>query len=71
LIKPGLYRHSKSGKLYTLHFIETDSETLEERISYQAEYGERKRWTRPIKMWDELVEINGKLVERFVKEGES
>lgn len=26
-----------------------------------------KLWVRPLKMWDELVEIDGKQVERFVR----
>ena len=64
MIKKGIYQHFK-GNYYELIDFAIDSETLEEMIIYQALYGEKKLWVRPLKMWDELVEYNGEKVRRF------
>ena len=67
-IKPGIYRHSKTGNLYKVHFVAKDSETLENMVVYEALYDNQlsKFWTRPAKMWFEEVEVGGKKVPRFV-----
>src|SRR5699024_5317212 len=41
------------------------SETLEPMVVYRPLYGEGKLWVRPASMWEELVELDGKLVPRF------
>ena len=67
-IKPGIYRHSKKGTLYKVHFVAKHSETLEDIVAYEALYDNQlsKFWTRPAKMWFEEVEVEGKKVPRFV-----
>jgi hypothetical protein len=67
-MKPGIYKHSKSQKLYKVHFITKHSETLEDMVVYEALYDNdmSKYWVRPLEMFEELVEIDGKKVPRFV-----
>ena len=64
LVKGGLYRHFK-GNDYTLLSVARHSETLEELVVYQAMYGEKGIWVRPLKLFVEEVEQNGKRVPRF------
>lgn len=58
------YRHYK-GKDYLVLYQAKHSETLEDLVVYQALYGERGIWVRPLEMFLEDVEVNGKIVERF------
>lgn len=58
------YQHYK-GKTYKLIGIAKHSETLEEMVVYQAEYGDNAIWVRPKDMFFEKVEVDGKLVDRF------
>ncbi len=60
----GKYRHFK-GKEYEALYIAKDSETGEETVVYRALYGDGQIWVRPLRMWNELVEKDGKQVERF------
>jgi len=62
--KKGVYRHFKGNEYELLH-IANDSETLEKLVVYQARYGEKEVWVRPLSMWDEVVEYEGKKVTRF------
>ena len=62
--KPGVYRHFK-GNLYRLVSLATHSETLEPMVVYQALYGERGLWVRPLSMWAEAVDRNGQVQPRF------
>ncbi len=64
MITPGIYKHYK-GNLYELIGIANHSETLERMVLYRALYGEGEMWVRPISMWDELVQLDGKTVHRF------
>jgi len=68
-IKPGIYKHSKKGTLYRVHFVAKHSETLENMVVYEAVESDTKAsskfWVRPAKMWFEEVEIDGKKVPRF------
>lgn len=68
MIKPGIYKHSKSGKEYKLLFTAKHSETLEDMVVYEALYDNdlSKIWVRPASMWGEEVEIDGNKVPRFV-----
>jgi superfamily II DNA or RNA helicase len=63
-IKPGKYVHFK-GNEYEVIGIAAHSETEEELVVYRALYGEGGLWVRPVAMWDEAVEHNGRRVKRF------
>ena len=62
----GFYRHFK-GNLYQLLMIATHSETRERMVVYQALYGERGIWVRPLAMWQETVQHDGVATPRFTK----
>lgn len=64
MFQKGIYRHYK-GNLYELIDIANHSETLEKMVLYRALYGEGELWVRPISMWDEIVEVDGRKVKRF------
>lgn len=63
-MKVGIYKHYK-GNLYKVICIARHSETEEELVVYQALYGKYEHWVRPIAMFSEAVEVDGKLVKRF------
>ncbi len=63
-MKTGKYRHYK-GNEYEVLGVATHSETLEKMVVYRALYGENEIWVRPLYMWDEEVEVDGKTVKRF------
>jgi hypothetical protein len=58
------YRHFKGNEYLVLH-VAKHSETLEEFVVYQALYGERGIWIRPLEMFLEQKEVNGTFVNRF------
>lgn len=60
----GKYEHYKGNK-YQVLGIALHSETLEELVTYKALYGEHLTWVRPLKMFLEDVEIDGKKQPRF------
>ena len=65
----GKYKHYK-GKEYKVIGIATHSETLEEMVIYEALYeiedkGFNSLWVRPKKMFEEQIEHNGTMVNRF------
>ncbi|MDO4153686.1 MAG: DUF1653 domain-containing protein [Clostridia bacterium] len=35
------------------------------RVQFPSPYGEGKLWVRPVSMWNETVEKDGKTVKRF------
>ena len=63
-VKIGKYRHFK-GNEYEVLYVAKHSETLEELVVYRALYGEGEVWVRPLKMWNERVERDGKTFPRF------
>ncbi len=65
-VQPGKYRHFK-GKEYEVVGIARHSETLEELVVYRALYGDGGLWVRPVAMWDETVQHEGRSVPRFTK----
>jgi hypothetical protein len=67
-LKLGKYRHFK-GKEYEVVGLAKHSETLEEMVVYRALYGKKQIWVRPLKVFLEKVEIDGKKVPRFKYEG--
>lgn len=68
-IKPGRYRHFK-GKEYEVLGVARHSETEEELVVYRALYGDFVLWVRPVSMWNETVERDGKTFRRFTYIGE-
>ena len=63
-MKLGIYKHYK-GNEYKVLGVAKHSETLEELVVYQAMYGEMDLWVRPMKMFTENVEVDGKTTSRF------
>ena len=68
-IKPGRYRQFK-GKEYEVLGVARHSETEEELVVYRALYGDFGLWVRPVSMWNETVERDGKTFHRFTYIGE-
>ena len=66
-LKPGIYRHNKTGNLYKVHFVAKHSENLEDLVCYEALYENdlSKFFVRPLASFTEIVEINGKKVARY------
>ena len=58
------YRHFK-GNIYRVLHIAKHSDTLEDLVVYQAMYGERGIWVRPLAMFEEEIERDGKTCRRF------
>lgn len=58
------YRHFKGNEYLVLH-VARHSETLEEYVVYQALYGEKGIWVRPLEMFLSAKEVEGKEVYRF------
>ena len=66
-----IWQHYK-GNQYKIIEIARHSETLELLVIYQAlynseQFGNNAIWARPLSMWQEIVEYNGKKLSRFVK----
>jgi len=68
-LKPGKYRHYK-GPLYEVIDVAKHSETEEELVVYRTLYGEFSLWVRPLDMFTEEIEYEGKMVKRFTYVGE-
>lgn len=64
MLKIGRYQHFK-GNFYQVLYIARHSETQESMVVYQPEYGERAIWVRPLVMFDETIEREGKTIKRF------
>ena len=64
MIEKGIYRHFK-GQFYAVDTIAKHSETDELYVVYQALYGERGLWVRPLDMFDETIEREGVRLKRF------
>ncbi|MEG1834753.1 MAG: DUF1653 domain-containing protein [Oscillospiraceae bacterium] len=62
--KIGKYRHFK-GNEYEALCIAKNTETLQDMVIYKALYGEGGIWARPLSMWNETVERDGKTFKRF------
>jgi len=66
MIESGRYQHFK-GNFYQVLHVAKHSETQELLVVYQPEYGERDIWVRPLAMFDETIERDGKILKRFSK----
>lgn len=58
------YQHYKGG-IYKVHAIGRHTETEEQMVFYSDNDG--KWWARPLVMWVEYVEYEGKIVARFTR----
>jgi hypothetical protein len=65
-VRPGRYRHYK-GNDYEVIGIARHSETEEEMVVYRQLYGDHSLWVRPLTMFLEQVEVDGRLVPRFAR----
>jgi len=63
-LKPGRYRHYKGGE-YAVQGIATHSETGEQLVVYTPLYGSGGLWVRPLSMFFETVNFDGKELPRF------
>lgn len=63
-LQPGRYRHYKGGE-YLVLGIARHSETDEELVVYQPQYGEGALWVRPLAMFLESVSTVQGLQPRF------
>ena len=64
MIELGYYRHFK-GKIYEVIAVAKHSETEEEMVVYKSH--NQGIWVRPMSMWSEMVERDGKIFPRFKK----
>ncbi len=62
--RPGRYRHYK-GNDYLVLGVARHTETEEPLVVYQALYGERGWWVRPLTMFCSTVEFAGQPIPRF------
>lgn len=63
-LQPGLYRHFKGGE-YKVMAVARHSETQEQLVVYRPLYGDSGVWVRPLDMFLEMTELEGKTVPRF------
>lgn len=71
--KPGYYKHYKKGDMMKVLGIAKHSETLEDMVVYDH-LGTNELsdlWVRPLAMFLEDVEVDGKMVRRFEYVGET
>ena len=69
-LKLGFYKHFKTGDIYEVIGVANHSETLETLVVYKSLYystkfGNNPLWVRPLSMFMELKEKDGKQIPRF------
>jgi hypothetical protein len=67
-MEPGTYRHYK-GNLYEVVGVARHSETEEDVVVYRALSGDGGLWVRPLAMFAETVQVDGRQVPRFARIG--
>ena len=68
MLRKGLYQHYKGGQ-YQVYGVARHSETEEQLVVYRPLYGERALWVRPLSMFTETLEVDGRIVPRFAYTG--
>lgn len=63
-LKPGIYEHYKKNR-YKVVGVAKHSETKEELVFFQPLYGDRGWWVRPLSLFLDKVEVDGKKIRRF------
>lgn len=64
MLGPGIYQHYKGNK-YKVLMVARHSETEVDHVVYQALYGEKGFWIRPLEMFTETVTVDGQSIPRF------
>lgn len=68
VVPTGVYRHTKSGKLYEVLGVGLQTETNEFVVVYRPLYDSPyELFTRPYDMFIGMIELDGKQVQRFEK----
>ena len=62
--KASIYRHFK-GDIYQVICVGAHTETGEKMVAYRD--NKNNFWIRPLEMFQEEVEVNGKIIRRFTK----
>lgn len=65
-VSKGLYQHFK-GAFYRVLDVAKHSETEEEVVVYQALYGDKGMWVRPLSMFTEAITHDGETRPRFAR----
>ncbi|MFM7059547.1 MAG: DUF1653 domain-containing protein [Planctomycetota bacterium] len=65
-LPPGRYRHYK-GRDYVVLGVARHSETEELLVVYRTDYGDRSLWVRPLQMFTEQVQVDGRWQPRFMR----
>jgi hypothetical protein len=60
----GVYKHYKGNRYEVIGFAK-HIETMEDLVIYKAVSGNCETWARPLQMWSDEVEVDGKTVKRF------
>ncbi len=68
-VRQGRYRHYK-GNHYQVLGVARHSETEEKMVVYRKLYGDQSMWVRPLVMFVEEVQVEGRSVPRFEWAGE-
>ena len=63
-IEPGVYEHY-TGARYEVLLVARHSETEEWYAVYRQLYGDGSAWVRPLAMFAESVEVDGRTMPRF------
>lgn len=63
-IQPGRYRHFKGGEYEVIDLV-LHSETEETLVLYRPLYGEGRLWVRPLDLFCDHKELDGRTVPRF------
>jgi hypothetical protein len=63
-IPKGKYRHYKGG-LYEVIGIAKHSESMDDMVIYKALYGDFGIWVRPLEMFIEDIDVDGRVQKRF------
>ncbi len=64
MLKIGTYKHFK-GNLYQVLHIAKHSESEEFFVVYHPDSNRNDIWIRPLAMFDETIEREGKFIKRF------
>ncbi|MDR0751874.1 MAG: DUF1653 domain-containing protein [Christensenellaceae bacterium] len=62
-LKKGAYRHY-SGALHSVIGFALNESTREKMVIFDK-IGDKQKWVLPLSVWNEMVEVDGKLVKRY------